>query len=1051
MKKFLPAIFLLLVITISSSAQEFSFKNYSAANTPAGIFILDTYQDSKGFIWFSSYSTGLSRFNSLEFEKFSKEEGLLSNTINSITEDFETNTIWCASEKGINIIKNNSVQNTILLKDSVIYDLLSDTRDSSIWIAAKAGLFHYQNGEFTFVKTPNSTKVTNSANKLLQNPVNKAIILQTQTQILEYQNGKFENLAQKTGIDNGKIELIDNSGGYWFSVKKGLKRYLNGEITEYTTDTGLSFNVIQGIAEDKFGDFWVALDIGGVDLLKIKDGNTSITNLSTENGLPNTRVYSSFVDREGNLWFVTDAGLSKLSDQKFITYNVQNGLPNNYVNDIFEDSQDRTWIATAGGGVSVLGTDINYTDTNGLFSRYVLAVTEDKNHTIWFGTWGGYISCLEGNNLYQIKDTALMQTDKVYSFAENPDENLMYIGIVVGGVGVVRNKKLEKVYRKKDGLIHDNVICLLYDSQKRLWVGTRNGLSILENDEFYTPTNYEFLKSTNVSEIIEDEKGQIWLATDEGLVRFSQDLKEAKVFDQNEGLLNKQISGVLIDAQDNIWAANGGLSKLEIQGNSLKVENFTDKNGLVSSMLVVHSTFADKQGNLWFGTALGLSKYLPARHTTSDIPPLVYLKSAISGDSTLSQGTVLDYESNNINFQYYGIWFKDEIPLEYSHILEPYESSWSSNSEFTQSQYTNLNPGKYTFRVKATNSAAQESKEYAFSFEIKRPYWLMWQFWLPILLILAISPYLASRWRMKKIKEKNEELERAVLERTAELYQHQEEIQAIADNLQVANEEITKKKNQIEKSHKNTQSSINYASRIQTAMMPKQQIFNRYFEDSFIYYKPRDIVSGDFFWAKETDTHFLFAVSDCTGHGVPGAFVSMLGISQLNDITMRSDISSPSKALDELRKRIKSVLGQTGRVGQQKDGMDIALCSYHLESSTLEFAGARNPLYLIRDGELTIYKADKMPVGVFIKEKPFTNNKLQVQKGDMLYVFSDGYYDQFGGEKNEKFMVKRFRELLLSITKENLEIQQKIIDDTFSKWQGELSQLDDVLILGIRV
>jgi len=245
--------------------------------------------------------------------------------------------------------------------------------------------------------------------------------------------------------------------------------------------------------------------------------------------------------------------------------------------------------------------------------------------------------------------------------------------------------------------------------------------------------------------------------------------------------------------------------------------------------------------------------------------------------------------------------------------------------------------------------------------------------------------------------------------------------------------------------------SIIYAKRIQSAVLPSKEFAEEILPEHFILFKPRDIVSGDFFWMTQKGSKTIVVAADCTGHGVPGAFMSMLGVSFLNDIVNKNETVQANLILNKLRADVKRTLDQTGKKDEAKDGMDIALCIIDYETNKLQYAGAYNPLYLYRKDELLQIKADKMPIGIYIKEKEsFTNHELDLQKGDTFYIFSDGYVDQFGGARGEKFKSKKFKELLLNLQSKKLSEQKEILDNTLTEWRGEYSQLDDICVIGVR-
>jgi len=246
--------------------------------------------------------------------------------------------------------------------------------------------------------------------------------------------------------------------------------------------------------------------------------------------------------------------------------------------------------------------------------------------------------------------------------------------------------------------------------------------------------------------------------------------------------------------------------------------------------------------------------------------------------------------------------------------------------------------------------------------------------------------------------------------------------------------------------------SIEYASRIQMALLPQEENMADYMPDHFILYLPRDVVSGDFYWSAQVGQQVIFTVADCTGHGVPGALMSMLGISFLNEIVVEKKHCDPGQILNMLRNDVSKALKQTGSTDEQKDGMDIALCAYDPETLSLKFAGARNPLYLIRQGSLEIVPATRMTISYpYADADNFQTNTLRLQAGDLLYLFSDGFADQFGGPQRKKFKYKQFRELLLSISDRDMEEQKKHLQEYFLSWKGDEEQYDDVAILGIRI
>jgi serine phosphatase RsbU (regulator of sigma subunit) len=286
--------------------------------------------------------------------------------------------------------------------------------------------------------------------------------------------------------------------------------------------------------------------------------------------------------------------------------------------------------------------------------------------------------------------------------------------------------------------------------------------------------------------------------------------------------------------------------------------------------------------------------------------------------------------------------------------------------------------------------------------------------------------------------------------KNAEIYKQREEISQQAETLAEANHEITQQKNLIEKSHIKITDSINYAKYIQTAVMPSEESISGILRNYFIMFEPCDIVSGDFYFIKKVDNRIFIAAADCTGHGVPGAFMSMLGIALLNELVRKPEIKSAAALLEMMRKDIKASLQQTGQHGEQREGIDIALCILNSETGELNFAGAYNPLWLFHNNELTEIIADRQPVGIHPKEKPFTDHSVQLNEGDTFYIFSDGYYSQFGGGNCEKMKTKRFKEIITGVNQLPLSKQKIELESKYYNWKGNEFQIDDILVIGVQ-
>ncbi len=329
--------------------------------------------------------------------------------------------------------------------------------------------------------------------------------------------------------------------------------------------------------------------------------------------------------------------------------------------------------------------------------------------------------------------------------------------------------------------------------------------------------------------------------------------------------------------------------------------------------------------------------------------------------------------------------------------------------------------------------------------KITPPFWQTWWFYVLVIVVISACIYSYVWYSKLQLKLRNKKLEKIVDERTAEIFQQKEEIMMQRDQISENVDILIEQKKKIT-------DSIEYALKIQQAILPSPSILQENFEDYFIFYKPKDIVSGDFYWWKHIDNQFIVVSADCTGHGVPGAFMSMLGLTFLDEIVTKDRITKPDVILNKLRDKVIKALKQNREeLNKPRDGMDMAVASINLDTRLLEFSGAYNPLYLIRNGDLIQFKGDRMPVSLYSKIREFSSQEIQLEKGDSFYTFSDGMIDQFGGALYRKFLSKRLKNTLLENQDKPMKEQKEALDKAITKWMDDNQQIDDMVVLGIKI
>lgn len=505
-----------------------------------------------------------------------------------------------------------------------------------------------------------------------------------------------------------------------------------------------------------------------------------------------------------------------------------------------------------------------------------------------------------------------------------------------------------------------------------------------------------------------------------------------------------------------IYQENNQLDKaLEYQTKGLELEiSKGNKRGIaishisIASLLIAMEKFNEARINAQ--KAIKISEILKDSSTLSD----GYLRIA-EIYRRIGMTDSADFYFNKtieINFKikaYHQLAYALENQLTFYESIGRYKDALITSKELLKFRDTLLNSDKTAqiIEMQTRFDTERKEKENQFLTEQNRRQRLN-LYGLSIIIVLIFILTLNFYYSRSKIRHVNESLTQL----NSELNQQKEEIQTQAESLLRANNAIQNQKELLEINHKKITDSILYASIIQSAMLPSESSLQKYFADYFIINKPRDVVSGDFYWIKERNDTIAFAVADCTGHGVPGSMLSIMGISFLNEIAGSKNELSPSQVLDELREAVKSTLSHSSSADIRKEGIEIAFCSYHTTTMKLMYCGAKLSLWIARNGIVKEYSAEKMTIGLSIKEKHFNNQEISLVKGDTIYLFTDGITDQLGGKEGKKFMRKNFVEFLEKISGDRLSNQKLSIIREFDSWrESRTDQTDDILVLGLKV
>ena len=1057
-KRIIQALFFLSPFFLNS--QTYHFAHYGVKDGLAQSNVSGIIQDKSGFYWFAT-DGGVSRFDGKNFENFTIEDGLADNNVSAIFLD-RNNQIWLGHENGSLTLYNGKIfreiKSRLLPKDKKIYSFFQD-KLGSLWIStASAGVIKIMDPS----KGPNEKlhiKVYSSRDGLSQYVFSTFedrrgnLWFLTDIGIKHYSKTtrQFE-FFRPEGMPLGQIISLaqDSNGNFLIGTT-------NGTVSRYDTETGKFESVINPnevinrstnsgpvyvftIFEDKKGNVWASGSDHGVFKFDKKSGKTMLFN--TSNGLSVNKIKTIADDNEGNVLLGTSGeGVEVYSGEKFVSFSKNNGLINNQVLAICQDNKGNYWFGTS-EGISVFNPKEfseqsfkNYTIENGLPNNNVRSMVKDKNGNIWVATWGGKVAKFDAQQSRFVGVPAL--NDIVYPLVStlliDKADNL-WIGTVEGIVKYNLNSGSIKTVRTIDGLADNDVSCLLEASNGDIWIGSKQkGISVFDGKKYVKYNRSNGLTYNSISSIAEDKKKRIWIGT-EGGGAFMYDYKTFANYKVKSGLVSDFISLITIDEKNNVWlGSNKGISRFNPESKTFYT--YSSSDGFTGVETKLRAVFQDSEKNIWFGTVNGAYKYSPKLDKAITLEPTSKLTSfrVNLNEYPISSSVKLSYKENNLIFGFIGISLSNPDGVKYRIKLEGYDEDWKPYRMQNEEVYSNLPPNNYTFKLIACNSFGVCNKEpITMTIIITPPYWKTWWFYLIMFGLVVGSLFAYIKIRERKLKLEKKVLEDKVNERTAEVVQKNKELDMI-------NKDIT--------------ASIRYAKRIQDAILPPDEFVKKHLPNTFVLFKPKDIVSGDFYWMEDKGDHVIFAAVDCTGHGVPGAFMSIVGHNLLERIVGEHNIIEPAKILDELNKSIGETLRQSDLEDNTvRDGMDIALCSFNKKTALLKFAGAFNPLWLVRNNELIEIKANKFPIGntKLNDTNKFTNHDIQLQKGDAVYIFSDGYSDQFGGPNGKKFKANNLKQLLINSQHKSMPEQYQVLNETIESWRGNHEQVDDILIIGTR-
>ncbi|HMV99100.1 MAG TPA: two-component regulator propeller domain-containing protein [Acidobacteriota bacterium] len=1077
---------------------EFKVYYYDQQN-PASLssnFIMSLCEDPSGALWVGTNGDGLNRLDRRtgKFDHFFADpknpNSLSDNQISSLLVDHQGK-LWVGTlGGGLNCFDPVTGRFSRFLHDGADPYSLSSNRVSSmcespagvLWIGTLGG----------GLNRLDVAKETFTVYRHQQNSANP--------------EPGTRNPEPLLGSDRVMVVFVDRAGMLWLGTEdSGLDRLdpRTNQITHFRNDpqspTSLGGNDVRTIFEDREGVLWVGTRGGGLSQFDRGSGKfTQYRNDPFQPGsLSSNSVLSLIQDRAGVLWVGTgDGGANRLDRSKhFLGFRENPGQPaglrGKSVQAFAEDPTGAIWVGTDGGGVNRLDSieagvfshfQNNPQNPFSLGSNRVTSLARDLDGTFWVATLGSGLNWLDPQTgtckrfQHRPEDPTSISNNRIWSVLVDR-QGQVWVGTESGLDRLDRATGTFTRFQEKAAEtgrpVEDNINVLYEDRAGVVWIGTYgNGLLRLDPTTkevtryLSAAWNATSLGSNTVFTIYESTAGALWVGTNGGgLSCLDRTTGTFTSYTIRDGLPSNSVMSMLEDEAGNLWLGTTlGLCRFHPPSRSCR--NYDSRDGLQSNEFTQNAALKTSRGEMLFGGINGFNWFHPEKIEDRQFIPALSLTSFLIYGRELEGFNgkdlpPLDYTQNFITFKF--AFLNDTVPEKnrYQYKLEGFDRDWVLSGSQRYASYTDLKPGTYVFRVKGANSdGVWDQQGIALRFEVIPPPWKTW--WAYSLYVVGIvgGSWLGVQLRLRSLKRRAIILEQSVIERTQEVVQQKNELSHQNEQIIRQRDEIERKSAELERrsreiQEKNSQiiDSILYAERIQQAILAYRKRIGQSLSEYFILFRPKDIVSGDFYWFHYVDGISIIAVVDCTGHGVPGAFMSMIGNSLLSQIVIENQVHDPAQILELMHVGIRKALKQDADDAESQDGMDVAVCRIDPLQHTIIFAGAKRPLYYINGGgELIEVKGDRKSVGGKQKEtqRKFTNQTIPIQKEVTVYLASDGFSDQ-AGETSRKFGTRRFKELLQSTSGYSLEVQYHALIEELEAHQGTEPQRDDITVVGVRV
>ena len=1033
----------------NSSGQTYSFKNYGAESNIRNGFIYTIDQSEDGFLWVGT-GNGLDRFDGYDFFHVQfPDSSQLRFTTASLKD--KKGTLWFGCNDGsvYHSFKNTLVR--VELSTEKWISQLAEGPDGLIWVIPQ--------GKAIFSINPaipdEIHKYPFSIDPVMLSAAfagKRKMLIGTQENLLICNIGK--DSVSVTGFVDGFdyssitsiLQTADSSSFVIGTDGNGLFRlHLSGRgntLSRFKNHPELESLTVVSIMRDSENNLWISTKGAGAIQLGFSDNYETIKSTRTYNinsGLIIDDIKTVFQDIEGNFWIgTTGSGISMLTSYAYGYY--MPGVNSVRNNILYVNSYKDNYILGTPSGFHLFdaftGKSISFTDlTNIVGTSEITSYLLDGENNLWIGTGGGglYLRNSTGSvrRFYRSGDSG---SDFIKDI-EIKDQNI-WLATTNGVIILDKNNGIEKHrFDINNGLPHNSINKILVAKDGIVYIGTESDrlFSIDKNFNIIQGNNVMYGSTINkILSFTQSPDGELWAATkSNGVFRFLNDSVQA--INRSNDLLSNYCYSILADVDNNVWVGHEkGFSRFNpLKGTMRIFGNDFIKSGVFNP----DGMYESADHKIFMGTTDGLIIYDRMKERKGEIAPLTNINSILINDVKYDYKPSFTLPYNKkyiIRVNYVGINFSNPGKVYYSTYLENYDNDWSKLTTSREVPFS-LRDGKYKFNLLSVNEDGI-SQESAVSFDIliKQPFWRTWWFIFLAVSVITGTVILIIAQREKAQKKIQEYLEKELDARTSVVRKQKAEIE-------LQNIEIT--------------DSINYAKRIQSSILPDINKMKESFRDAFILFHPRDIVSGDFYWFDKIDEDkFLLVCADSTGHGVPGAFMSMIGSTLLQDIIARKRITRPSEILRLLDRQIFSTLNQNNELGVSNDGMDMVVCEFNIKTRHLRFASAMRPVILVLDGESFYIKGNRSSIGgESVNEKFFDDQEYYLKENDTIYLFSDGLSDQFGGPEGKKMKIARLKRIIEQVSDLPMDGQRDAISKFYDDWKGNFDQVDDILLMGMKI